>query len=120
MRTSKTNRTDEPIKIRYKKLSDGKSSIYLDTYINGKRSYEFLKLYLYPGDDKEVVEKNEETKRQAELIKKSRLSKLSSVFSVTSDVIKTDIPLKEKAVAADVEDETPRKEKKNATGWQRK
>lgn len=112
MRTAHTNRTDEPIKIRYKKLSDGKSSIYLDTYINGKRSYEFLKLYLYPGNDKDVAAKNEETKRQAELIKQSRLSKLSAGSSVTSDVIKADSLLQEKDVTANVVNETPQKEKK--------
>jgi hypothetical protein len=38
----------EPIKIRYKELKNGAKSIYLDVYRNGKRNYEFLKLYLVP------------------------------------------------------------------------
>jgi integrase len=33
------------VKLREKKLKDGKVSLYLDTYINGKRKYEYLKLF---------------------------------------------------------------------------
>ena len=36
----------EPIRIRRKKLTNGNVSLYLDIYLNGKREYEFLKLYL--------------------------------------------------------------------------
>ena len=36
----------EPIRIRFKELANGNQSIYLDCYTNGKRRYEFLKLYL--------------------------------------------------------------------------
>ena len=35
----------EPIRIRRKKLTNGNVSLYLDIYLNGKREYEFLKLY---------------------------------------------------------------------------
>ena len=35
----------EPIRIRRKKLTNGNVSLYLDIYLNGKRSYEYLKLY---------------------------------------------------------------------------
>lgn len=38
----------EPIKIRQKKLANGNISLYLDIYLNGKRHYEFLRLYLNP------------------------------------------------------------------------
>jgi integrase len=34
------------VKLRKKKLNDGKLSLYLDIYNNGNRRYEFLKLYL--------------------------------------------------------------------------
>ncbi len=36
----------EPVKIRYKELKGGGSSIYLDCYVNGIREYKFLNLYL--------------------------------------------------------------------------
>lgn len=42
---------NERIKIRFKSLNSGNKSIYLDCYSNGKRSYEFLKLYLVPEVD---------------------------------------------------------------------
>ena len=38
----------EPIKVRTKKLVNGCQSIYLDIYMNGRRQYEFLKLYIIP------------------------------------------------------------------------
>ena len=44
----KTNRLKEPVRVRTKKLADGSESYYLDIYVNGKRSYEFLKMYHLP------------------------------------------------------------------------
>jgi hypothetical protein len=43
--------------IRKKALSDGRKSIYLDYYFNGKRKYEFLSLYLTKDrlNNKEVM-----------------------------------------------------------------
>lgn len=38
----------EPVRLRTKKLANGNRSLYLDTYNEGKRSYEFLRLYLVP------------------------------------------------------------------------
>ena len=46
--TRKSTRLKEPVKVRTKKLADGSESYYLDIYVDGKRSYEFLKLYLLP------------------------------------------------------------------------
>jgi integrase len=37
------------IKLRYKTLSDGKKSFYLDIYFKRTRSYEFLNLYIEPN-----------------------------------------------------------------------
>ena len=34
------------VKLRKKRLSDGSDSLYLDIYYNGKRRYEYLKLYI--------------------------------------------------------------------------
>ena len=40
-----------PIKIRLKAMKNGYQSIYLDCYHEGRRSYEYLKLYLVPETD---------------------------------------------------------------------
>lgn len=37
-----------PIKLRERLMSSGNRSLYLDMHINGKRQYEYLKLYLVP------------------------------------------------------------------------
>lgn len=36
----------EPIRLRQRKTPAGLISLYLDIYLNGQRSYEYLKLYL--------------------------------------------------------------------------
>lgn len=35
-----------PVKIRFRNTNDGGKSIFLDYTLNGKRKFEFLKLYL--------------------------------------------------------------------------
>jgi integrase len=68
----------EPIKLRAKTLKDGTQSLYLDYYINGKRSYEFLKLYLYQGSDPLTKSTNDLTLRTAKTIKNKRLLEYSN------------------------------------------
>ncbi len=38
----------EPIRLRQRKMATGNISLYLDIYIDGKRTYEYLKMYLIP------------------------------------------------------------------------
>ena len=61
MNMKKQLRIKEPIKIRTKELANGCQSIYLDIYMDGKRQYEFLKLYIIPENDKTDKERNHET-----------------------------------------------------------
>jgi len=63
----------EPIRIRQKKLANGNISLYLDIYINGKREYEFLKMYLIPEKTKDDKVHNRETMRLAEAVKALRI-----------------------------------------------
>lgn len=63
----------EPIRLRKRKTSKGMTSLYLDIYLNGKRSYEFLKLYLVPEKSREDKRKNAETMKLAEAIRSKRI-----------------------------------------------
>ena len=53
----KVMKVKEPVKIRLKALTNGNYSIYLDTYVNGRRTYEFLKLYLIPEQSEAIVDR---------------------------------------------------------------
>ena len=44
----------DPVKIRFRNTKDGGKSIFLDYTLNGKRKFEFLKLYILPGKGKEI------------------------------------------------------------------
>lgn len=50
-RTRKPIKVKEPIRLRTKELANGSKSLYLDIYRNGKRTYEYLKMYLIPETD---------------------------------------------------------------------
>lgn len=52
------------------------TSLYLDIYINGKRSYEFLKLYLVPEKTRADKEKNRQTLLLADAIRAKRVLEL--------------------------------------------
>lgn len=75
--TRKPTRLKEPVKVRTKKLADGSESYYLDIYVDGKRSYEFLKLYLLPEINPMVKEQNRATKAAVEAIKSKRIIELT-------------------------------------------
>ena len=62
MKTSKISKTKkEPVKLREKVLANGNISLYLDIYWNGKREYEFLKLYLIKATTPAEKEQNRQT-----------------------------------------------------------
>lgn len=62
----------EPVRIRRKTLANGNISLYLAIYINGRREYEFLKLYLIPEKTKADKERNKQTMALANSIKAQR------------------------------------------------
>ena len=64
----------EPIRLRKKQLKDGRVSLYLDQYANGKRGYEFLNLYLQPEVDTATKIHNDEALRMANAIKSARIT----------------------------------------------
>lgn len=66
-------KSKEPIRLRQRKLATGNTSLYLDIYIDGKRSYEYLNLYLVPEKTRADKEKNKETMRLADAIRAKRV-----------------------------------------------
>lgn len=48
-----------PVTLRVKELKSGNKSLYLDIYWEGKRKYEFLKMYLIPEHNREDVKTNQ-------------------------------------------------------------
>lgn len=71
-RTKKIKRDSSFVKLRIKELSKGRRSFYLDIYKDGKRSYEFLKLYLVPETNNASKIQNENTQQAALAIRNQR------------------------------------------------
>lgn len=68
----------EPIRLRRRMTPSGRESLYLDIYIGGKRSYEYLKLYLIPERSREDKEKNRQTLQLAEAIRAKRVVEMQN------------------------------------------
>jgi len=64
------------VKLRKKKLSGSKISLYLDIYLNGQRQYDFLNLYLYKGTSSRIKATNKDTLELAETIRANRQTEL--------------------------------------------
>ena len=83
VKQKQTVKLKEPVRIRFKQLSNGNQSIYLEyytgdvirkeNYVGGKRKYEFLKLYLIPERTREDKAKNEVTLALAKAIQSKRI-----------------------------------------------
>lgn len=70
-RPKKTD-SEGPVKIRFKQMAKGRKHIYLDCYRDGKRTYEFLKLYLLPGKDATTRAMNDNAMAAARTIQLER------------------------------------------------
>ena len=77
-RTKKQLKAKEPIALRQKPLSKGGYSLYLDIYQNGKRTYEFLKLYLVPEINEAAAAQNQNTIKVANAIKAKRVIEIAN------------------------------------------
>lgn len=77
-RPKKAVKAKEPIRLRFKTLSNGNQSLYLDYYHNGKREYEFLKMYLIPETTQQDKVANANTLNAANAIKAQRLIEITN------------------------------------------
>ena len=68
----------EPVRLRQKEIANGNISLYLDIYRNGKRKYEFLKMYLIPERTREDREMNRRTLATANAVKAKRIVELQN------------------------------------------
>ncbi len=66
------------MRIRFKELKNGNKSIYLDIYRDGKRTYEFLKLYIVPELDPASRALNEHNLALANKVKADRIIQLTN------------------------------------------
>jgi len=77
-RSKKMVTAKEPIRLRMKDLSNGNKSLYLDIYRDGKRSYEYLKMYIIPETDQNSRRQNQATLVAANKIKADRIIELTN------------------------------------------
>ena len=77
-RTKKVSKPKEPVRLRLKELSNGNQSIYLDIYTNGKRRYEFLKMYLIPETSEAARLQNANTLQAANFVKSQRIIQMTN------------------------------------------
>lgn len=76
----------EPVKLRVKKLANGNGSLYLDMNYKGKRTYEFLKMYLIPEVNASARIQNENTMNAASAIKAQRIMEMNNERAGISSV----------------------------------
>ena len=83
-------KSKEPVRLRQRKMASGNISLYLDIYIDGKRNYEYLNLYLIPETSRSYKTKNAETLRLAEAIRAKRVVEVRNGLYGFNDAYKLD------------------------------
>ncbi len=73
-------------------MKNGYQSIYLDCYHDGRRSYEYLKLYLVPETDDKATRQNAAAMRKAETILKDRLRELKKLPTANKRFVQGSAP----------------------------
>lgn len=78
-------KTKDQVRLRERKLKNGNVSLFLETYIDGVRKYEWLKMYLIPETDNLAKQRNEATRRAVETIKARRIIELTNAKAGITD-----------------------------------
>jgi integrase len=82
----------QSVKLREKKLKGDRKSLYLDIWSNGKRRYEFLKLYLEKPANTLLRNENRRTRQLGESIRAKRQLELQNeAYGITSDLLNADL-----------------------------
>lgn len=84
-RTKKQVKVKEPVRLRFNELKDGRKSIYLDIYYNGRRTYQSLKLYLVPETDVSAQIQKANTLAIANAIKTEKILDLTNKIAGITD-----------------------------------
>ena len=63
-RVKKPAKVKEPIRLRMKDLANGNKSLYLDIYRDGKRTYEYLKMFWTGWKPTKRIRRSEERKME--------------------------------------------------------
>ena len=84
-----------PVTLREKTLANGNKSLYLDIYRDGKREYEFLKLYLINARTPLEREQNRQTLATAQAIKAKRQIEIQNGEYGFTSQFKIDTPFLE-------------------------
>ena len=87
-----------PFKLRNRKLTDGRLSLFLDRSVNGGHEYEFLQLYLMPETSAKAKRQNAQTLRKAEDIQRERTEALLNAKVETVPENNTSSRLKEPTI----------------------
>ena len=77
-RIRQPKKVKEPVRLRMKALSNGSQSLYLDIYRNGKRTYEYLKLYIIPETDENARKQNEASMNAANKLKSKHIIEMTN------------------------------------------
>ena len=86
------NTKKEPVRLRERLLPSGNKTLYLDIYRDGKREYEYLKLYIVPAKTPLDKEQNKETLATAQAIKAKRQIELQNGEYGFTSQFKIDTP----------------------------
>lgn len=114
---TKTNGKKESVTLREKKLASGNISLYLDIYRGGKRSYEFLKLYIIKANTPSERELNRSTRATAQAIKAKRQIELQNNEYGFNSQFKLDTPFLEYYRKMCENREANIESKSNAQNW---
>lgn len=74
----RNSKSKEPVRIRFKNLANGSVSVYLAINVNGRRTYDYLKLYLVPETDQAAKLQNKQTMEAVYAIKAQRILQITN------------------------------------------
>ena len=81
----RNSKTKEPVRIRFKELANGNKSVYLSINVNGRRTYDYLRLSRRPEVDAAAKEQNKQTMQAVYAIKAQRIMSITNGIAGLKD-----------------------------------